>query len=117
LGFLNRLYFDAIYSPNTKAIGSSAGYDEGNVWAVEISGRHPFNERYSLSAGVGHYGLEEIYGDGYTYWNATFTATLAPFELQLAWLGASREAESHFDSETVGNRVALTALWRFSSIR
>lgn len=117
LGFRNRMYFAAIYSPNTRAIGSSAGYDEGNVWAVEISGRHPLNERYSLSAGVGHYGLEEIYGESYTYWNVTFTAALTPFEVQLAWLGASSEAASHFDSETVGNRVALTALWRFSSTR
>ncbi|HEU4781603.1 MAG TPA: TorF family putative porin [Steroidobacteraceae bacterium] len=115
LGFRNRMYVAAIYSPNTKAVGSSAGYDEGNVWAVEVSGRHPFSERYSVSAGAGYYGLEEIYHEGYLYWNVTLTATLAPFELQLAWLGSSSEAEEHFASDSVGNRVALTALWRFST--
>src|SRR5881394_4120113 len=44
LGFRNHLFVAAIYSPNTKALGSSAGYAEGNVWAVEVSGRHTLDE-------------------------------------------------------------------------
>jgi len=35
--------------------------------------------------------------------------------LQLAWLGSSGEAEHHFAAHSTGNRVALTALWRFST--
>ena len=115
LGFRNRVYFAAIYSPNTKAVGSSSGYAEGNVWAAELSGRQPLNERLSLSAGVGHYGLDEVYGDSYNYWNVTLIATFAPFELQLAYLGVDGEAAEHFVASSVENRVALTALWRFSS--
>ena len=46
LGFRNQLFFAAIYSPNTKAVGSSPGYEEGNAWAVELSGRHRINERF-----------------------------------------------------------------------
>ncbi len=42
---------------------------------------------YSISAGLGHYGLDEIYHDSYNYWNARSSATLKPFELQLAYLG------------------------------
>jgi uncharacterized protein (TIGR02001 family) len=117
LGFRNRVYFSAIYSPNTKAVGSSSGYQEGNVWAAELSARHPFTERLSLSAGVGHYGLDEVYDDSYNYWNVTFIATLAPFELQLAYLGVDGEAKQHFVDSSVENRVALTALWRFASSR
>ena len=117
LGFRNRLFVAAIYSPNTKAIGSSAGYAEGNVWALEASGRHPFNERFSVSAGIGHYGLDEIYHDSYNYWNVTLTGTFKPFELQLAYLGVDSSAKEHFVPESVGDRVALTALWRFSSTR
>ena len=60
-------------------------------------------------------GLEEVYHDGYFYWNVTFTATLAPFELQLAYLGVDDTAAEHFRSDAVGDRVAFTALWRFSS--
>ena len=115
MGFRNQLYLAAIYSPNTKAVGSSAGYAEGNAWAVEISGRKPLNERFSISAGIGHYGLDEIYHDSYNYWNATLTATLKPFELQLAYLGIDENADDHFADDSVGDRVALTALWRFSS--
>ena len=117
LGYRNQLFVAAIYSPNTKAVGSSAGYEEGNAWAVEVSGRKALNERFSVSAGIGHYGLSEVYQDSYNYWNATLTASIAPFEVQLAYLGVDRNAEDHFDNKSVGDRVALTALWRFSSTR
>lgn len=115
LGFRNQLFLAAIYSPNTEAVGCCGGYAEGNAWAVEASGRYPFNERFALSAGVGHYGLDEIYHDSYNYWNVTLIATLKPFELQLAYLGVSESAEEHFGEDSVGDRVALTALWRFST--
>jgi uncharacterized protein (TIGR02001 family) len=117
LGFRNQVFIAAIYSPNTKAVGSSSGYEEGNVWAVELSGRHPFNDRYAISAGIGHYGLEEIYHDTYNYWNVTLSATFTPFELQLAYLGVDNRAARHFEPDSVGDRVALTALWRFSSAK
>ena len=80
-----------------------------------MSGRYPFNERFAVSAGFGHYGLEDIYDDSYNYWNVTLTATLAPFELQLAYLGVDDSAAEHFAEDAVGDRVAFTALWRFSS--
>lgn len=117
LGYRNQLFVAAIYSPNTSAVGSSAGYQQGNAWAIELSGRQPLNERFSVSAGVGRYGLDDVYGDSFIYWNATLTATLRPFELQLAYLGIDSSADRHFNSESVGDRVALTALWRFSSTR
>ncbi|HET9862211.1 MAG TPA: TorF family putative porin [Steroidobacteraceae bacterium] len=115
LGFRNQLYFATIYSPNTKAVASSPGYEEGAAWALEISGRQPFNDRFALSAGFGHYALDEIYEDSYNYWNVTLTATLKPFEFQLAYLGVSDHAARHFARDAVGDRVAFTALWRFSN--
>jgi uncharacterized protein (TIGR02001 family) len=115
LGLHNRFFVAAIYSPNTDAIGSSAGYEEGNAWALEVSGRQPINERLSISAGIGHYGLEEIYHDSYNYWNVTLTATFARFEFQFAYLGVDKDVEQHFESDSVGDRFAVTALWRFST--
>jgi uncharacterized protein (TIGR02001 family) len=118
LGFRNQVFLAAIYSPNTDAIGSAPGYEEdGEAWAVELSARHALNERWALSAGFGHYNLEQVYHDSYNYWNATVTATFTPFELQLAYLGVDDRAADHFPSSTVGDRVALTALWRFSKTR
>ena len=115
LGWRNQLFAAAIYSPNTKAVGSSPGYREGSAWALELSGRKPLDDRWALSAGVGHYDLERVYGMSYNYWNATVTATLAPFELQLAYLGVDRDADEHFARRSTGDRIAFTALWRFSS--
>ena len=115
LGWKNQLFVAAIYSPDTKAVGSSPGYRQGNAWALEFSGRKPLSDRWALSAGLGRYDLGEVYGTAYYYWNTTVTATLSPFELQLAWLGISGEADDHFAHGSTGNRVALTVLWRFSS--
>ena len=115
VGLHNRFFAAAIYSPNTSAIGSSAGYDEGNAWAVELSGRQPINEHLSISAGIGHYGLEEIYHDSYNYWNVTLIAAFQPFELQFAYLGVDGNVDQHFDPDSVGDRFAVTALWRFST--
>jgi len=115
LGYRNQLFVAAIYSPNTHAVASSPGYHEGNAWALEVSGRYPFNERFAISAGLGNYDLQDVYKDSYQYWNVTLTATLKPFELQLAYLGVSDNAEEHFQEDSVGDRVAFTALWRFSS--
>jgi len=115
LGYRNRVYAAAIYSPNTRAIGSSPGYEEGGTWAVEVSARHPFNDRYTLAAGLGHYSLEDVYLDSYNYWNVTLTGTFKPFELQLAYLGM--DGMSPFTDDSTGDRVAVTALWRFSTAR
>ena len=117
LGFRNQLYLAAIYSPNTKAIGSAPGYLNNGAWALELSGRHPLGERWAVAAGFGHYDLQHVYGMSYNYWNATVTATLAPFELQFAYLGVDGEADNHFASDSTGDRVAFTALWRFTSAR
>ena len=115
LGWKNQLFVAAIYSPDTKAVGSSPGYRVGNAWALEFSGRKPLNDRWALSAGLGRFDLGEVYGISYYYWNATVTATLAPFELQLAYLGISGEADDHFAHGSTGDRIAFTALWRFST--
>lgn len=115
LGWRNQLFFAAIYSPNTRAVSSAPGYGTGDAWALELSGRQPLGERWAVSAGIGHYDLERVYGMSYEYWNATVSATFSHFELQLAYLGVDGEAERHFYSRSTGDRVALTALWRFSS--
>jgi uncharacterized protein (TIGR02001 family) len=115
IGWRNQLFVAAIYSPNTRAVASSPGYHEGDAWALEVSGRYPINDRFAVSAGIGNYNLEDVYKDSYQYWNLTFTATLKPIELQFAYLGVSDNAAEHFHEESVGDRVALTALWRFSS--
>lgn len=117
VGYRNSVFLAAIYSPNTKALASSPGYAEGDAWAYELSARKALDERFAVSAGVGHYDLDEIYRDSFNYWNVTATATFAPFELQLAYVGVDDSAERHFSSRTGGERVALTALWRFSSTR
>ncbi|HEX6638556.1 MAG TPA: TorF family putative porin [Steroidobacteraceae bacterium] len=117
VGYRNRFFMAAIYSPNTQAVSAAPGYKNDGAWALEISGRHAFNDRLSFAAGVGHYGLDGVYDASYSYYNATLIANLAPFELQLAWLGVNSEATRLFAEEAAGDRVAFTALWRFSTAR
>jgi uncharacterized protein (TIGR02001 family) len=117
LGIKDAVFLAATYSPNTDAVGSTAGLTDGDVWTVELSGRRSFGGRYSIGAGAGYYGLEEVYDDGYAYWNLTLTADFAPFELQLAALGADSAAERLFGTRSAGERIALTALYRFATTR
>lgn len=115
VGYRNQFFLAAIYSPNTQAISAAPGYREDGAWALEISGRHAFNDRYSVAAGLGHYGLDGVYDGSYSYYSATLIADFTPFELQLAWLGVDGAADHLFPADTVGDRIAFTALWRFSS--
>jgi uncharacterized protein (TIGR02001 family) len=118
LGIRDAVFLSATYSPNTDAVGSTAGFTDGDVWAMELSGRTPpFAGRYSLGAGVGYYELDEVYADGYAYWNLTLTADFAPIQLQLAVLGADSSAERLFGTRSAGERLALTALYRFATTR
>jgi uncharacterized protein (TIGR02001 family) len=117
LGIKDSVFLAATYSPNTDAVGSVAGFSDGEVWAVELSGRWPLGGRYSLGAGVGYYGLDDVYDEGYTYWNVTLSGDFGPLQLQLAALGADSDAEHIFGTRSAGERLALTALYRFSTTR
>jgi uncharacterized protein (TIGR02001 family) len=118
LGVKDTVFLAATWSPNTESIGSLAAPVQGeDVWAVELSARRPISSRFSLGAGVGYYELDEIYLGGYTYWNVTLSADFTPIELQLAVLGADNEAEDIFGSRSAGERVAVTALYRFATTR
>jgi uncharacterized protein (TIGR02001 family) len=117
LGIKDSVFLAATYSPNTDAISSLAGLMDGDVWTVELSGRRPFGGRYSLGAGVGYYNLDDVYDEGYAYWNLTLTGDFGPIQLQLAALGADSEGERIFGTRSAGERLALTALYRFSTTR
>ncbi|HUQ11140.1 MAG TPA: TorF family putative porin [Steroidobacteraceae bacterium] len=115
VGYRNQFFMAAIYSPNTRAVSAAPGYRDDGAWAFEISARHAFDERFAVAGGVGHYGLDGVYNQSFNYFNATLIADFKPFEFQLAWLGVDTDAAEIFPDDAVGNRVAFTALWRFSN--
>ena len=108
-------FISASFSPNTDAIASTPGFSKGDTWSLELSGRHALSERWTISAGIGRYFLDEIYGIDYDYWGATLSADFAPVELHLAVLGSDGTAERIFTSRNAGERVAATILYRFES--
>jgi uncharacterized protein (TIGR02001 family) len=108
-------FVSATFSPNTEAIAARPGFSTGDTWTLELSARHALSERWAISAGVGRYFLDEIYGIDYDYWGATLSADFAPIEVHFAVLGSDNAAEGIFTSRTAGERVALTTLYRFGS--
>ena len=111
-------------SPHKKLIKKFGIRVDGGYWApidflrISVGWYMNHSETPNLQSDDGdvtYYALEDIYHDSYNYWNVTLSATLAPFELQLAYLGVDSRADDHFDEDAVGDRVALTALWRFSN--
>ena len=117
LGVHSTVFLSANFSPNTEAIASTPGLSEGDSWAIELSARHPISTRWSISAGVGRYLLEEIYDADYDYWSVSVSADFAPLELHFSLLGADDTAERIFTTRAAGERVAVTALYRFSVTR
>lgn len=115
LALRSRVFISATFSPNTDAIASTPGFAKGNTWSLELSGRHSLSERWTLSAGIGRYFLDEIYGVDYDYWGATLSADFSPVELHLAVLGSDGTAERIFTSRNAGERLAATILYRFGS--
>jgi hypothetical protein len=109
LGFRNQCSSRLSIHP-TRRRRISAGICEGDAWAVELSGRQPLDERFSVSAG-----------------SATTASTRSITRLQL--LERDADGRSHRSScsspisvahagralstPIVGDRVAVTALWRF----
>ena len=108
-------FISATFSPNTDAIASTPGFFEGDTWSLELSGRHALSDRWTISAGIGRYFLDEIYGIDYDFWGATLSADFAPVELHLAVLGSDSTAERIFTSRSAGDRVAATILYRFGT--
>lgn len=108
-------FISASFSPNTDAIASTPGFSKGDSWSVELSGRHSLSERWAISAGIGRYFLDEVYGIDYDYWSATLSADFAPVELHLAVLGSDGTAERIFSSRNAGERVTATILYRFGT--
>lgn len=117
IGVRDTFFLSTAFSPNTEAIASTPGLAEGNSWAIELSARHLLSTRWTLSAGVGRYLLDDIYAADYDYWGATISADFSPLELHFAVLGADNTAERIFTTRAAGERVAVTALYRFGFSR
>lgn len=109
------VFVSATFSANTEAIAATPGFSTGDTWTLELSARHSLSDRWAVSAGIGRYFLDEIYGIEYDYWGLTLSADFAPVELYLAVLGSDGAAERIFTSQSAGERVAFTALYRFGS--
>lgn len=75
--------------------------------------RHPLWAGVSIAAGAGYDQMADPSGAGYAYWNAGLGYTLGPVELTAAYFGTATRADRLFGSYVAGNRMSVTALWRF----
>jgi uncharacterized protein (TIGR02001 family) len=73
----------------------------------------PLPAGFSLAAGVGYDQIEDPSGTGYAFWNGGAGYTLGPVQLTLVYYGTATRAVHLFGSYVAGNRVSVTALWRF----
>lgn len=114
LGIHDTFFISGTYSPNTEAIASRAAHGDEDAGTLELSVQRSLTDRLLLSAGVGRYFLDDIYGEDYDYWGVTLTVDLRPFELYLAALGSDDTAERLFTPTVAGERFTATLLYRFA---
>lgn len=74
---------------------------------------HPLVWGVSLAAGVGYDEMADPNGVGYAFWNLGLGYALGPVELTGAYYGTATRASRLFGTYVAGNRVSLTAIWRF----
>lgn len=75
--------------------------------SYDLTARVPLARRLAMTAGLGYYDLDEVFGFGYAYWNLGLTRTLGRFTFDLGYFGADSESRRYFRDDGDG-RVVLS---------
>ncbi|HEX7374946.1 MAG TPA: TorF family putative porin [Steroidobacteraceae bacterium] len=112
IGFRDRVFATVGWSPDRPRPAYYAG-GHAQSWSYELALRQPLWRWFGAAAGAGYYDLSDVFGLRYWAWNATLTASVGRFEVDLARFGTDDTARDWFGRESAGDRWALTGIWRF----
>lgn len=112
--FQDRATLSVAYAPGIKRFSLyGPGLSRGDQIAYELSLRQPLWRNISLTAGVGHYDLEDLFD--HSYWAASGGVELAldRWTVTFTAFAVDETARTLFGPRTADGRCALTAAWRF----
>ncbi len=114
LNFQSRVKLSIALAPDILRYSFASGrLDRGNQWSYESSFRQPLWRGFSLTAGLGHYDLRDLFAQSYWAWSGGLELNVRQLQLNLTRFGTDPAARRMFDAQTADGRWALTACWRF----
>jgi uncharacterized protein (TIGR02001 family) len=113
LTYGQRIAASVSWSPNTSRYGAWTLARDRPAIAYELSLLQPLSARWSLSAGAGHYDLEELFGTGYWFWSGGVTFQWQSVQVDLLHIGTDEAAEHLFGYGITGPRWSAVLSWRF----
>lgn len=113
LSYQQRLTASVAWSPNASRYAGGSFVRDRPAVAYELALLQPLQGRWSLSAGLGHYDLRELFGAGYWYWNAGLVFSWDALQVDLQHIDTDQTAERLFGARVSGGRWAAVLTWRF----
>jgi uncharacterized protein (TIGR02001 family) len=114
VSYEDRATLSVAYAPGIKRFSRYVpGLRRGDQIAYELSLRQPLWRNISLTAGIGHYDLSDLFH--HSYWAASGGAELAVDRLTVTFTAFAVDgaARTLFGPRSADGRSALTVAWRF----
>jgi hypothetical protein len=101
------------WEPDVSSYSSLGSAHHRPVLAYEASGLWPLGHGFALSAGIGYYDLESLFGVGYWAGNGGLAWASRHLEIDLARYVSDHTVARLYDSSSADGRMVLTGILRF----
>jgi uncharacterized protein (TIGR02001 family) len=113
LSYQNWLTTTVSWSPNTSRFSRDEFVSNRTARSYEVTALQPLTPALSLYGGVGHYDLQDLFDNGYWYWNAGISYCVGKLQMDLSHIDTDHTARRLFDYEVSKRRWAAALSWRF----
>jgi uncharacterized protein (TIGR02001 family) len=107
------LYLTVAWTPNTFRYTGYSIEDDRSAFSYGLQLHVPLGTAFTASLGLGYDEFSDPTGAGYAYGSAGLSYTTGPWQFEVSYVETSERARTLFGDDLAGNRVAVTATWRF----
>jgi uncharacterized protein (TIGR02001 family) len=111
--YLDRVALTMSWEPDVSSYSSLGSAHHRSVLAYEASGLWPLGHGFALSAGIGYYDLDRLFGVAYWAGSGGLAWASRHFEIDLARYVSEHTVARLYDSASADGRAVLTAILRF----
>ncbi len=111
--YLDRLALSVSWEPDVSSYSSLGFAQHRSVLAYEASGLWPLVHGFALSAGIGYYDLNRLFGVGYWAGSGGLVWASRRVEIDLARYVSDHTVTRLYESSSADGSVVLTATLRF----
>jgi uncharacterized protein (TIGR02001 family) len=111
--YQDQLYLTLAWVPNALRYTDHSLERGRSAFTYGLQLHHALGARFTLSAGAGYDEVTDPLGAGYAFWNGGIGYAIGAFQFDVSYFGTADIATRRFGTRIAGNRVSVTALWRF----